>query len=313
MSVEDPDLPDLPDLNVVTGAFGYTGRYVAGRLLSMGARVRTLTGHPERHNPFGHRVSVAPLNFEDPPGLTESLRGATTLYNTYWIRFAHGRETFERAVANSLALIGAAKDAGVSRIVHISITNPSHGSPFPYFKGKSTVEQAIIDSGLSYAIVRPALIFGLEDILINNIAWLLRRFPIFIVPGKGDCLLQPVDVEDLAQLATSAGRGRDNVIFDAVGPETHTFDQLVRLIAETVKSRARVVHLGPGAALLASRVIGLLVRDAMLTRDEVEGLNSNLLVSQQPATGSTKLSVWLRQNGEHIGAAYASELRRHYR
>jgi NADH dehydrogenase len=302
-----------PELNVVTGAFGYTGRYIAGQLLSMGVRVRTLTGHPDRHNPFGQRVSVAPLNFEDPTGLTESLRGATTLYNTYWIRFNHGRETFEKAVGNSIALIGAAKDAGVSRIVHISITNPSHGSPLPYFRGKAIVEQAIIESGLSYAIIRPALVFGREDILVNNIAWLLRWFPVFIVPGQGDCLLQPVFVEDLAGLATSAGHGHDNVIFDAVGPETYTFDQLVRLIAETVNSRARIVHLRPGLALLASKILGLMVRDAMLTRDEVDGLMSNLLVSQEPVTGHTRLSVWLRQNAEHIGATYASELRRHYR
>ena len=302
-----------PELNVVTGAFGYTGRYITGRLLSMGVRVRTFTGHPGRHNPFGQQISVAPLNFANPGELAENLRGATTLYNTYWIRFNHGRETFEKAVGNTVTLIGAAKEAGVSRIVHISITNPSHGSPLPYFKGKAIVEQAIIDSGLSYAIVRPALIFGLEDILINNIAWLLRRFPVFIVPGQGDYLLQPVHVEDLAELATGAGRGHDNVIFDAVGPETYTFDQLVRLIAETVGSRARTVHLRPGLALLASKVLGLLVRDAMLTRDEVEGLMSNLLVSQEPATARTNLSVWLRQNAEHIGATYASELRRHYR
>jgi NADH dehydrogenase len=304
---------ETPELNVVTGAFGYTGRYIAGQLLSTGIRVRTLTGHQERHNPFGQQISIAPLNFNDPAGLTENLRGATTLYNTYWIRFNHGTETFERAIANSIALIGAARSAGVSRIVHISITNPSRESPLPYFEGKAIVEQAIIDSGLSYAILRPALIFGREDILINNIAWLLRRIPVFIVPGKGDYLLQPVYVEDLAGLATSAGRGHDNVIFDALGPETYTFDQLVRLIADTVKSRTRAVHLRPGVALLASKVLGLLIGDAMLTRDEIEGLNSNLLVSRQPVNGHTRLSDWLRQNAEQIGAAYVSELRRHYR
>ncbi len=301
------------EMNVVTGAFGYTGRYIAGRLLSLGVRVRTLTSHPGRHNPFGQRISVAPLNFEDSAGLTESLCGATTLYNTYWIRFNHGKETFEKAVANSLTLIGAAKDAGVSRIVHVSITNPSRESHFPYFEGKAIVEQAIIDSGLSYAIVRPALIFGLEDILINNIAWLLRRFPVFIIPGRGDYLLQPVHAEDLAELATGAGRGHDDLVFDAVGPETYSFDQLVRLIAGTVNSRARTVHLRPGFALLATRFLGLLVRDAILTRDEVDGLMSNLLVSHRPPTGRTKLSVWLRQNAEHVGATYASELRWHYR
>ncbi len=301
------------ELNVVTGAFGYTGKYVTRRLLAMGRRVMTLTNHPNRPNEFGDGVSVAPFNFDDPAALADSLRGATTLYNTYWVRFNYRGATFDQAVANTKTLFRAAKEAGVRRVVHVSIANPSEDSPLPYYRGKALLENALIESGLSHAILRPTVIFGDEDILINNIAWLLRRFPIFAVPGAGDYKIQPMFVEDVAELAAGLGEGDRNIVVDAVGPEVYTFDALVRLIAKTLRSRARIVHLPPGLALFLSRIVGVLVGDVVLTREEVDGLTANLLVSSQPPTGRTRLSEWLAQHAAGVGARYASEVRKHYR
>jgi len=303
---------EAAELNVVTGAFSYTGKYITQRLLSMGKRVRTLTGHPNRQNPFGEQVTVSPFNFDDPAELTKSLRGATTLYNTYWVRFSHGRVTFDEAVENTKALIKAAGEAGVRRIAHLSITNALEDSPLPYFRGKGLLENAVIHSGLSFAIIRPTVIFGAEDILINNIAWLLRRFPVFAVPGSGGYRVQPVFVEDVAEIAVNAAHRDEDVIVDAVGPDTYTFDELVRLIADKIRSKARIVHLSPALALFLSRMAGYLVKDVMLTRDEVEGLMANLLVSDGPPTGQTRLSDWLDENAGSVGVKYASELSRHY-
>jgi uncharacterized protein YbjT (DUF2867 family) len=304
---------ETAELNVVTGAFSYTGKYITQRLLSMGERVRTLTGHPNRQNPFGEQVSVSPFSFDHPLELTKSLRGARTLYNTYWVRFSHGRVTFDQAVQNTKALIKAAGKAGVRRIVHVSIRNASVDSPLPYFRGKGLLENAIIHSGLSYAIIRPTVIFGAEDILINNIAWLLRRFPVFAVFGSGDYRVQPVFVEDVAEIAVNAAHRDEDVIVDAVGPDTYTFDELVRLIADKIRSKARIVHMSPRLALLLSRMAGYLVKDVMLTRDEAEGLMANLLVSDGPPTGQRRLGDWLDENADSVGAKYASELSRHYR
>lgn len=304
---------EAPELNVVTGAFGYSGKYIARRLLSMGEQVRTLTGHPNRRNPFGDQVSVAPFNFDEQKQLTDNLRGVTTLYNTYWVRFSHGQVTFDKAVANTITLIKAAEEAGVHRIVHLSITDASEDSPLPYFRAKGLLEKAIIHSRLSYAIIRPTVIFGAEDILINNIAWLLRRFPVFAVPGSGDYRLQPVFVEDVAEIAVSAAHDHDNTVVDAAGPDILTFDQLVRLIADKVHSRAKMIHLRAGLALFLSRLVGYMVNDVLLTRDEVAGLTSGLLVSGNPPTGRTRLSDWLDDNADSVGTRYASELKRHYR
>lgn len=299
-------------LDVVTGAFGYTGRYITERLLSMGRNVRTLTGHPNRPNPFGDRVDVARLEFEDRAKLEKRLDSADTLYNTYWIRFPHRGMTFETAVRNTETLIGAAADAGVRRIVHVSITNPSDDSPFPYFRGKARLERTVRKSGLSHAIVRPTVIFGREDILINNIAFVLRRFPVFGIPGSGEYRVRPVSVEDVADICVRAGRREQDEVIEAVGPETFTFEEMVRLIAETVASRARIIHVPPSAALAASRVIGVLVKDVLVTRDELEGLMANLVVTDGPATGHRRLTDWLAENAATVGRTYASEVSRHY-
>jgi len=303
---------ETAELSVVTGAFSYTGKYITQRLLSLGKRVRTLTGRPNRENPFGYQVSIYPFNFNNPNQLTKSLEGATTLYNTYWVRFSHGQVTFDKAIKNTKTLIKAAEAAGVRRMVHISITNPSEQSPFPYFRGKALVEKAITHSKLSYAIIRPTVIFGTEGILINNIAWLLRRFPIFALFGSGDYRIQPVFVEDVAEIAVSAGYKDDSIIMDAVGPEIFTFDEIVRLIASKIHSRARVVHLRAGLALFLARLIGYMVKDVVITKDEIEGLMSNLLVSEGHPTAQTLLSEWLGHNADKVGIKYISGLERRY-
>lgn len=302
-----------PEIDVVTGAFGYTGRYITARLLESGRSVRTLTGHPNRPNPFGDRVAVVPFDFEDRRKLAEDLRGATTLYNTYWVRFPHGDVTFERAFSNSETLIQAATDAGVRRIVHVSITNPSDDSPFAYFRGKARVEQMIRDSGLGYAIVRPTVIFGREDILINNIAYILRRVPVFGIPGSGSYRLRPVSVEDVAEICVRSGRAGTDEVIDAVGPETFTFEELVRLIARTIGSHGLFVHVPPALALTAGAAIGRVVGDVVVNRDELEGLMAELVTTEGPATGTRRLTEWLAHNADVVGKRYASEVSRHYR
>jgi len=298
------------ELTVVTGALGYSGKYITQRLIARGKTVRTLTGHPGQTNPFGSSIEIAPFNFDKPAALVESLRGADTVFNTYWIRFGRGELTFERAVSNLKTLIESAQRAGVRRFVHISITGASPDSPLPYFRGKGMIENFLRASGLSYAILRPAVIFGLEDILLNNIAWNLRKFPFFAVPGTGEYRLQPVFAGDLADLALSASERSDNLEIDAVGPETYTFNELIHLLGRTIGRPARLFHVSPAVALFCASIIGRLMGDITLTRDEVIGLSDDLLVSHSPPTAPTRLSEWLVRNAATLGVHYASELAR---
>jgi NADH dehydrogenase len=296
----------------ITGAFSYTGRYTTRLLLDRGCQVRTLTNHPDRQNPFGEKVRAFPYNFERPDQLRETLLGTSTLINTYWVRFPRGKSTFEMAVENTRTLIAAAKEAGVKRIVHVSIANPSAGSPLGYYRGKALLEQAVIDSGLSYAILRPTVIFGVEDILINNIAWFLRHFPVFGIPGDGLYRIRPIYVEDMARLLADAADQRGDTVVDAVGPETYTFEELVRLIARSVKRKVRLVHLPASMAYVATLVTGWFVGDVVLTWEEYRGLMGDLLATAGPSSGQTRLSEWLTENHDRVGRTYASEVARHY-
>ncbi len=300
------------EIHAVTGAFSYTGKYIARRLLAQGRQVITLTGHPERPNEFGGRIKAIPYAFQHPEQLAESLRGVHTLYNTYWVRFDYGDATYSKAVQNTRILFEAARQAGVQRFVHVSITNPSADSPLPYFNGKAHLEKALQDSGLSYAIVRPTVIFGREDVLINNVAYLLRTFPIFAIPGSGQYRLQPIYVEDMADICVQAAQSRENLTLDAVGPDIFTFNELVRLIAAHTGSHQRLVHVPPRLAYWLSRLISLWVKDVVLTWEEVEGLSADLLISDNPPTGKTHLADWLALNMQQVGSQYASELGRHY-
>ena len=299
-----------PNLAVVTGAFSYTGRYVTRRLLDQGVRVRTLTRSPDAEDPFGGRVEVAPLDFSDPDGLRRSMQGAGVFYNTYRIRYAHGRITFDVAVENTRTLFEAAKRAGVGRIVHFSVTNVSSGSGLPYFRGKAQVEDMLKGLGVPYTIIRPTLVFGVGDLLLNNMAWALRRFPVY---GSGDYPVQPVYVEDLAAQAVEAGSQSESSVADAAGPDTLSFEALLRLLASSMDVRRWFLHTPPRVGLSLTGLVGLLMRDMALTRDEVVGLMEGLLTSAEPPTGTTRLSDWLDDNADGLGRRYVSELRRNYR
>lgn len=302
-----------PEINAITGAFSYTGKYITRRLLSQGKIVYTLTGHPNSPHSFGEQVRVFPFNFYHPTALIKSLEGVTTLYNTYWIRFAHGSLTFEQAVANTKTLFKAAKEAGVRRIVHVSITNPAETSRLPYFKGKAMLEQALIETRLSYAIIRPTVIFGDEDILINNIAWLIRHFPVFPIFGSGAYRLQPIYVEDMADLVVQAGQEERDMRIDATGPDIFTYEELVRLTAAALRRKVLFMHIPPSLGVFAAKLLNPLVGDVLITRDEIAGLMADLLISQETPTGHTHLSQWLDEHSDTVGKAYASELARHYR
>lgn len=301
-----------PPLNVVTGAYSLTGQAIARRLLARGERVRTLTNHPDRPHAFGDQVPAMPLSFDQPDLLRRNLEGASTLYNTYWVRFAHGSVTFDQAVARTDILLRAARAAGVRRVVQVTIANADRQSPLPYYRGKAAVEELVGASGMSYALLRPTVLFGGRDILINNIAWCLRRFPLFAIPGDGAYRLQPVHVEDVAELAVRAASGSGNEIIEATGPEAFPFLELVRRVAGAVGSRARIVKMPARMALLSAQLVGAITRDVLLTPDELDGLRTELLVCRGAPQGWTKLSEWLSTYGGTLGLQYASELKRHF-
>ncbi len=302
-----------PGFDVVTGAFSFTGRFIARHLLANGRRVRTLTNHPRRPGAEDLDVDIAPLQFIDRAALVESLRGADVFYNTYWVRFRHGGIGFGDAVANTRTLMSAAAEAGVRKVVHISVSNPTADSRLDYYAGKARTEEIVREAGLPWAVVRPTLIFGPGDILINNIAWLLRNMPAFVIPKRGLYRVQPVAGEDVAEIARWAADQTDNVVVDAAGPEIISYFDLVGSVAIAIGRRPRFIFLPPALTMLASDAVGVFVRDVVLTRQELEGLMDELLVSHEPPRGKLRVDDWLLKSAGSLGKKYASELDRHFR
>jgi NADH dehydrogenase len=299
---------------VVTGAFSYSGGVIARRLLDQGFEVVSLSRSvaPAGH-PLAGIVSVEPLQFGDAEALVRALSGAEVLFNTYWIRFGRRGATFDRAVENSRVLFAAARRAGVGRIVHLSVTNASASSPFAYFRGKAAVERVLAETTSEHAVIRPSLVFGgRAEILINNMAWLLRRLPVYAVPGDGAYRVQPVAVDDVADLALAAGLRTGSSVEDAVGPEVYSFDEFLALLARAVTSRARLVHLPAPVVVALGRPLGLLLRDVVITREELGALTAGLLTSDAPPTGHTSFADWLPSQSDWLGRRYANELERNW-
>ena len=302
------------ELHIVTGALGYSGKRIARRLLDAGCAVRTLTNSPNRPNPFGDSLEIEPFHFDDSGKMKESFRGASVFYNTYWVRFNHRDFTHQKAVDNTMRMFDAAAAAGVRRIVHVSISNPSADSPLEYFQCKARLERALGDSGIPHTILRPTVLFGGgEDILINNIAWSLRWFPVFPIFGDGKYKIQPIHVDDLADLAVHAGlndESTDSSVIEAIGPETFEFRDLVKTISKIIGKKRLLIGAPPRLVYIGNTILGILMRDKMLTWPEVQGLMQGKLQTDAPPTGKIKLTDWARENADTLGRHYASELAR---
>ncbi|MEX2547922.1 MAG: NAD(P)H-binding protein [Chloroflexota bacterium] len=302
--------------DLVTGAFGYTGSRIAERLLDAGRDVVTLTRRAPGSHPLAERVAILPYEF-DESAMARALAGIDTVYVTLWMRFPRGDATWEQMVSNVARLARSAAAAGVRRLVYISVSNAAHDSSTAYFRAKAAAEDAVREAALggamTYAIVRPTLLYGDADILINNMAWTLRRLPVFGIPGDGTYRVQPVLVDDVADLCVSLGAGDGPVEMDAAGPETLTFNEVVGIVRGAVRSRSLVVHMPPTVVLVSTRVIGLAVRDIVLTRDEIRELMESLLVSAGPPTTPARFSEWVAAHASTIGRTYSSELGRNFR
>jgi NADH dehydrogenase len=303
--------------DLVTGAFGYTGSRIAELLLASDRMVRTITRRRVVEHPLADRVETFAADFGDAH-LDRALGGVDTVYVTYWMRFPRGGATWDDMVANVARLTDAARRQGVRRFVYISVSNASPGASTAYFRAKAAAEEHVRvahGGATSTAIVRPTLLYGPDDILINNMAWSLRRLPVFGIPGDGRYRVQPVHVDDVAELCLRLAEGGEHVETDAAGPETFTFDELVRLVKHAVRSRALLMHMPVAVVLGATKLLGLTVHDVVLTRDEIRELMESCLVSTSAPLGTTptRFSEWIAANGSKVGRRWSSELARNFR
>ena len=301
----------------MTGAFGYTGRWIAHQLLDEGKRVRTLTNAVGRDDPFDGQVEVHPLDFQNREALVESLRGADVLYNTYWVRYNHHSKQFDHEIAtdNCRLIFEAAKEAGVRRVVFFSVAHPEQAPKWSYFRGKVITEKTLRDCGISHAIVRPTVLFGGgRNVLVNNIAWMLRYIPVFGLFGWGNYSIQPIHVRDVARIAIELGARDDDITRDVAGPETFIYKDFIKLIAQSMGVRRLLVPMPAIVAWLAGRAMGLFLRDMIITRAEIRGLMQGLVASEEEPLGEISFSEWVAEKGPELGRHYHNDLEeREYR
>ena len=303
---------------LVTGAFSFTGSFISRELLKSNDEISTFTNHPNENKEYFSQVRVFPYCFNEYQKMVDYLKDISIVINTYWIRFPKRGVTWENAISNSKILFDACRDAGVGKIIHISVTNPSLKSPYPYFKGKARVEDYLRSCNVQYVIIRPALIFSEGDILINNMAWIMRRSPVFGIFGSGKFKVQPISQEDLAKIVVQNVNSdlKNNSIIDAIGPETLEFKQLLRLITDSTGSKTLILPFWgylKWIPFVFSKLFGYLLRDVLLTRHEMNALIDNLLLTDSPSLGSQSIKKWLKENGDELGKFYAHEINRHYK
>lgn len=312
--------------SAVTGGFSYSGRYLTRRLLDQGQQVVNLTNHPSRPVDFTadelQRVTTAPLDFSDEAALARRLEGVDVLYCTYWIRFAVGGDTHERAAERLRSLFQIAKSVGCRKVVLASHTRASVDSPYPYIAGKARAVAALRATGIDYAVVRPCGIFGespSESILMNNAAWVLRRTPLFLLAGTGEERFQPIHVHDMAELmhtlGQSASTGEER---DACGPDAPTARELFTAIARATGSWARVAAPGLPARVVTmlTKPLDLMTGDILLDADDLNLMGSGLTRADDPADPAIgrrrSLLAWLEQVGPQLGREYISSMQRYY-
>lgn len=278
---------------LVTGAFGNTGSKIAQLLRADGREVRTITAHAPTE-----RGGIEVFGFDDQ----RAFDGVDTFVNTFWMRTgdpgSHGTR-YSEAVARAEQLITSAAAAGVRRIVHLSVAHADHpaGAKYPYFVAKARIERLLRDTEVAHTIVRPALIFGGTSGMVEQLAMVLRRAPVFGVAGDGQYRVRPVHVDDVARLCATHIDGPDSVTLDAVGPDRPTFDELVRLVAAALGRRARIVHLPAGLVIAAGRLLGVVARQDLLTGDELRSTMEGLADTDGPSTGTVSLAAWLTEHG----------------
>ena len=302
----------MPAVHVVTGAFSFTGAYIARALLERGERVRTLSRRPDPEHPLAGDVEFGRLQFADEEALTRDLSGATTLFNTYWVRYPHRESTWASVLDNTRTLIRAARAAGVGRVVQVSVSNASEDSPYGYFRAKALAERELQESGLAHAIVRPTLIFGRGDLLFSNTAWALRRSPVFLVPTGRRYATQPVAVEDVAELTVELAGRSDDVVADAAGPAVYSFRELVAAVRSAIGAHSRLVGCPPLAVVAATRAAAIPLGDVLVRRDELAALGDDLLVSRAAPSGARRLEHWLAEEADALGRTFISERRRNW-
>ena len=228
----------------MTGATGNVGSALLRRLTAARAPVRAFVRNPRRLGTERVRVQIALGNLSDPSSFRNALRGVDTVVHlAAAIRDQPGASIEELNGVATLRLVRAAERAGVKRFIFFSAIGTSLHSPARFFRAKEQAERAVQESGLDTVVFKPSIIYAPRDPWITLMD-ALAMLPLVPVSGAGDAAFEPIWADDAAAAvqAVLEGRGDGRRLYELAGPETLTYDDIVRTILRARKRRRRLLH-----------------------------------------------------------------------
>ena len=262
---------------LVTGATGFLGRRVVHELLERRHQVRCLVHTPGRERIFNHRaVEVQYGNVRDPASLSSAFYDVEAVVHLVGIIRRRRRNAFEEVHREGTAnVLAAAKEAGASHFLHVSVIGAANDQTYPYLYTKWLGEQEVTNSGIPYTIFRPTVLFGEGDEFLNALAGLVRLFPMVPVIGSGKNRYHPLAVDDLARcIAITLGReDLQGQTLDLGGPKRMSYNEVVTEVASAMGKRRLRFHLPVWLMYVAATVSQGIMPRPPITTDQLKLLS----------------------------------------
>ncbi len=303
----------------VFGGSGFLGTYLVKKLVEHGALVRVVCRHAEQakhlrvNGPTG-AVVIAGGNIRDDEAVRRAVNGADAVVNLVGILFQRGRQRFDEIQAQSAERVARlSKEAGVKTLVHVSALGVEKASNARYARSKLTGEKAVFNAFPEATIIRPSVLFGIEDDFFNKFASLLALAPVFPLIGGGKTKFQPVYVGDVAQaicnaIALPESKGH---IYELGGADVMSMGEVLRYVRSHINSSTLLLPIPFSLASLIASALEL-CPTPMLTRDQVKLLKSDNIVSDD-ALGLSSLGVEQATPIDTIVPAYLKRYAGRYR
>jgi uncharacterized protein YbjT (DUF2867 family) len=278
-----------PGLITVFGGSGFVGSQVVQDLARRGWRIRVAVRRPDRAYKLqtsGHvgQIQAVRCDATDPAQVEAALAGADAAINLIGVLYEAGKRSFEALHVDAARNIAVACAAGrVGRLVHVSALGANPESDSNYACTKAAGEMAVREFKPDAVVVRPSIVFGAGDSFLNRFAAMASMSPALPLIGGGKTRFQPVYVGDVAEAIVRAVERSDAAgrTFELGGPETMTFEEVLKLVLRETRRRDGLIPL----PFFAARAIGSLAQltslvgiAPVLTRDQVVQLETDNVV-----------------------------------
>jgi uncharacterized protein YbjT (DUF2867 family) len=268
----------------ITGGTGFVGRHLAAKLAGDGHEV-VLIARGEDHRDDSvvrlSRVTLARAAVTDEAALRAAFEGVDGVVHCAGINRQIGRQTYAAVhVAGSRAVVQAAQESGVQRLVMLSFLRARPDGPSEYHRSKWAAEELVRHSGLAWSIVKAGVIHGRGDHMLDHLSRAFQSFPVFALVGLREQPVRPVAVGDVVRLLEAAVIGDARLAYrtvTALGPEELSLGEAVRRVSDTVGHRPLFVRFPVWAHRILAVLFEAVMRIPLVSRAQVEILSEGIV------------------------------------